>query len=93
MYINVLGILDSDTDVDITAAEYHDSYFILPFDLTPTGDNGYNPHKHSSGNISFTAQLRSPLDHPMTVLVYAVYENCIEVGFFFKKDFFRLKYF
>ena len=66
--------------MDITASEYQDSYFILPFDLTPTGDNGYNPHKHHSGSISFTAHLRSPLDHPMTVLVYAVYENCIEVS-------------
>ena len=76
----MLGILDTDTDVDITAREYQESYFILPFDLTPTGDNGYNPHKHTSGHITFTAQLRNATKDPMTVLIYSVYENCIEVS-------------
>ena len=70
---------DSDTDIGIAAKDYATSFFTIPFDLTPLSDNGFLPHKHFSGSVSFTAQLREALKIPITVLIYSVFEDIIEV--------------
>jgi hypothetical protein len=70
-----LGIGVSDTELDITAAQYSKSYFILAFDLSAIGDNGYTPHTPQQGTISFTATLQKAPTHAITLMTHAVFEN------------------
>ena len=79
IFLYFLGILDYDCDIGITAEEYSKNLFMIPFDLSPRGDNGLQPHCTQEGDLSFIAGLRTPLTHPLTVMIYAVFENSIEV--------------
>ncbi len=78
-FLDNIGVVDNDCDVGVSAEEYCSSYFIMPFDLTPLGDNGLQPHKPSEGTLTFNATLRTPTEIPLTVLVFGCFENCIEV--------------
>ena len=78
-FLDNIGIGDSDTDIGMTAEQYTTSYFLLPFDLSPRGDNGLQPHVTKEGVISLSVVLRTALSEPLTVLAYSVYENTVEV--------------
>ena len=75
----MLGVLDTDEEFAITPDQFAKSYFILPYDLDLLGSNGYTNHTQHSGEILISLRLENALANPLTVLVYGVTENIIEV--------------
>jgi hypothetical protein len=75
-----LGIGDSDVELDVTINQFINSFFILAFDISPTGDNGCVSHTPSEGSLSFKAELSKETPEPITLVVHSVFENKIIVN-------------
>lgn len=77
---NATGILNSNSGNDISRDEYPDGYCLFPFDLTPdisAHENHWNIQK--SGSLGIDLRFAEPLDSTVTVIVFAEFDNLIEI--------------
>ena len=63
--------------VNVSFEEFKKGYFILPFDRSPTKDNGLYTHKGDSGNMTIKVKCRRSLDKNYMVLVFASYDSAL----------------
>ena len=63
--------------VNVSFEEFKKGYFIIPFDRSPTKDNGLFSHKSESGSITVKVRARDPIKKNFMVLVYASYDSCL----------------
>lgn len=63
--------------VDVTLEEFKNGYFIIPFDRSPTKDNGLFTHKSRGGNLTVNVKCKRPLYKNYMVLVFASYDSAL----------------
>ena len=63
--------------VNVSFEEFKNGYFILPFDRSPTKDNGLYTHKSDAGSITVKVRTRYPIQKNFMVLVFASYDSCL----------------
>src|SRR6185436_3207575 len=73
------GKLFKDEGLDITPEGYPNGYCLYAFDLTP--DLGEQDHVSlvTEGNLRLEAKFRTQLPHTVNVIVYAEFENILEI--------------
>ena len=71
---SILGKSGEDIDIGITAEDYMDGLFLLPFDVSPTSASNmeYLAIKEG-GNCRLELQFREPLPNNIDVLTYAIF--------------------
>ena len=47
--------------VNVTFDDFKGGYFIVPFDRSPTKDNGLYTHKSEGGNMTINVKCRTPI--------------------------------
>ena len=72
-----IGLPNDDQSCDVNAFAYSSSSFILAFDLSSTGDNGYVREKPRQGTLSFNGILDEPLPHSVTLICHAIFEDTV----------------
>ena len=63
--------------VNVTFDEFKKGYFILPFDRSPTKDNGLYTHKSEGGSITVKVKCKKALEKNFMVLVFASYDSAL----------------
>lgn len=63
--------------VNVTFEEFKKGYFILPFDRSPTKDNGLYTHKSQGGSITVNVKSKKALDKNFMVLVFGSYDSSL----------------
>ena len=63
--------------VNVSFEEFKNGYFILPFDRSPTKDNGLYTHKTDGGSITIKVRAREPIKKNFMVLAFASYDSCL----------------
>lgn len=63
--------------VNVTLEEFNNGYFVIPFDRSPTKDNGLYAHKSEGGNMTINVKCRTPLQKNFMVLVFASYDSVL----------------
>ena len=81
LYFNFLentGTASFELDsVNVTFEDFKGGYFIVPFDRSPTKDNGLYTHKSEGGNMTINVKCRTPIQKNFMVLVFASYESAL----------------
>lgn len=74
-----LNNLDGEKSSIIKRVDWNKGYSLFAFDLTPDmdADDHYALIKH--GNLRLEVQFSDPLAHPINVLVYAEFDNIVEI--------------
>ena len=63
--------------VNVSFDEFKKGYFILPFDRSPTKDNGLYMHKMDGGSLSVKVKAKKALTKNFMVLVYGSYDSSL----------------
>ena len=63
--------------VNVSFNEFKNGYFILPFDRSPTKDNGLYSHKSEGGSITVKVRCQTPINKNFMVLVFASYDSSL----------------
>ena len=63
--------------VNVTFDEFKMGYFILPFDRSPTKDNGLYTHKSQGGSLTVRVKSKKALDKNYMVLVFGSYDSSL----------------
>ena len=63
--------------VNVTLEDFNNGYFIIPFDRSPTKDNGLYTNKSDGGNMTINVKCRNPLKKNFMVLVFASYDSAL----------------
>ena len=63
--------------VNVSFEEFKNGYFIIPFDRSPTKDNGLYSHKSDGGSITVKVRAREPIKKNFMVLTFASYDSCL----------------
>ena len=61
--------------VNVSFNEFKNGYFILPFDRSPTKDNGLYTHKTEGGSLTVKVKSKKPLEKNYMVMVYGSYDS------------------
>ena len=81
MYFNFLENTGTSSfemeSVNVTFEEFKNGYFIIPFDRSPTKDNGLYTHKGEGGNITVKVKCKKALEKNYMVLVFASYDSAL----------------
>ena len=63
--------------VNVSLDEFKDGYFILPFDRSPTKDNGLYTHKSEGGSLTVKVNSKKALDKNYMVMVFGSYDSSL----------------
>ena len=63
--------------VNVSLDEFKNGYFILPFDRSPSKDNGLYTHKSEGGSLTVKVKCKEALKNNYMVLVFASYESAL----------------
>ena len=74
-FLENTGISLEDRDLWIKPDDYVGGCFILAFDRNFDKCNRYHRHVPSSGIIDLNLRVKTPIDHTMSVLLYATYSS------------------
>nr|XP_015909764.2 uncharacterized protein F54H12.2-like [Parasteatoda tepidariorum] len=67
-------------NINISFSEFKNGYTLYAFDLTPDFASGESHNSTTkNGNIAIDIKFSSPLEDTQNLVVYAVYNNCIEI--------------
>jgi hypothetical protein len=72
-----IGVHHSNTGNYITMDTFKKGRFFFAWDLSPDGCNGFHLHPPVQGGVDLELKFGTVLPKPITVLVYAVYDNTI----------------
>ena len=61
--------------VNVSFDEFKNGYFILPFDRSPTKDNGLYTHKTEGGSLTVNVKSKKPLEKNYMVMVNGSYDS------------------
>ena len=64
---------------DISREEYKAGYTLFAYDLTPDMEDGDHNQLIKTGVVSLSLQFRQPLPSVTNVVVYAEFENLVEI--------------
>ena len=73
------GKLGRDESIDLSRREYDRGFSLYAFDLTPDQAEGDHLNLLREGSLRLDAKFRDPLALTINVLVYAEFENIIEI--------------
>ena len=73
------GKIFDDTGNDVTREGYRKGYTLWAFDLSPDKDDGAHFHLVKEGNLRLDMKFAQALGTTTTVLVYAEFDNVIEI--------------
>ena len=83
-YMSLYQALSSQNQVqncNISLQDYKDGYCFWGFDLTPDqGADQNHLHPLKTGNLRLELQFARPLDYTLNVIVYAEFDNLIEIN-------------
>ena len=65
--------------VNITLNEYKNGYTLWGFDFTPDECEEDYFNGHDTGNIKLEVRFRTPLEHPVTLIVYADFDSVLRI--------------
>ena len=75
-----LGLLDDSQGIPLSISDYSKGYCLYAFDLTPDlAPVGGHFNLMKQGNIRMEVHFDQPLDETVSVVVYAEFENMIEI--------------
>ena len=78
-FLQNIGIKQSNDDVDIDIEKYYKDKFVIPFDLSHRGDNGFMPQSSETGTLNFRCEFNAATNQALTLLVLASFDNNIVV--------------
>lgn len=73
------GYMGHDRGNQISFEEYGEGFTLFAFDLTPDLDDGGHFHLVKQGNLRLELHFKNPLPDTVNVIVYAEFDNVIEV--------------
>lgn len=73
------GFMGHDRGNQLSRDEYAQGFTLFAFDLTPDLDDGGHFHIKKQGNLRLELQFKNPLPETVNVVVYAEFDNVIEV--------------
>lgn len=77
---SILGKAGEDSDIGISAEDFLNGMFLLPFDVTPTSAaNMEYLSKKEAGNCRIELQFRKPLPSNITIITYAIFPNELKI--------------
>ena len=78
-FLQNVGVGQSNDDIEISMDKHYKDKFVVCFDLSHRGDNGFMPQANDKGTISYRCEFGETTSKALTLLVLASFESNVLV--------------
>ena len=78
-FLQNVGVGQSNDDIEISMDKHYKDKFVVCFDLSHRGDNGFMPQESDKGTISYRCEFGAATTKALTLLVLASFESIVLV--------------